>query len=451
MKAALYARVSTDMQNEGYSIDAQKELLKKYCEVKQIKDYDYYVDGGYSGSNINRPMLTKLIQDCKNKKVNIVIVYKLDRLSRSQKDTLYLIEEVFIPNGVDFISISENFDTTTAYGKAMIGILSVFAQLERETIKERTRMGMKERIKGGYWPGGGKLPYGYDYDKSKGILVKNERAESVKKMFELYLSGWSAERIAKYFNIKYDKIVMQILKSKINCGLIEYKGTVYEGLHEPIVSKEIFDETAKLIRQRSKSKLKQGSFLLSGIIYCGKCGSKMRYQKWGKKGYKICCYSQQSSKEYMIKDPNCQNKKHWAYEIEDAVLGQLFAFSLNPKQIENKKDHAHQLNITAIKKNIAEVNKKINNLIDFISEGLATDEIKASLIKLSEQKKALVQELKNINYYNDKNQLFLDKITNLNMVWDDLSFDEKKAVIRLLIDKIVITDDKADIYYAFEN
>ena len=93
-----------------------------------------------------------------------MVVYKLDRLSRSQKDTLFLLEELFIPNNVEFYSMNENFDTSTPYGKAMIGILSVFAQLERENIRERTRMGMYERVKSGLWMGGGAIPFGYDYD-----------------------------------------------------------------------------------------------------------------------------------------------------------------------------------------------------------------------------------------------------------------------------------------------
>lgn len=450
MKAALYARVSTDTQNEGYSIDAQKELLKKYCEVKQITSYDYYIDGGYSGSNVERPMMQKLINDCKNHCIDIIIVYKLDRLSRSQRDTLYLIEEIFIPNGVDFISISENFDTTTPYGKAMIGILSVFAQLERETIKERTRLGMKERIKKGYWPGGGKLPYGYDYDKKSGMLVKNEKAGDVKKMYDLYLNGWSAERIAQYFGIKYDKIVMQILKSWINCGKIEYCGEIYDGLHEGIVSKNVFEETGMLIEKRRRTGTKQGSFLLSGLLYCGKCGGRMRYQKWGKAGYKICCYSQQSNKEYMVKDPNCDNKKHWAYEIEEAVMKQLFAFSLNPELIKIKQDAEKDINFSNVKKQIGVLNKRINNLVDFIAEGIVTDEIKSKISLLSEQRQKLTELTEKKNMKKDTTEQFISRITNLKAVWKDLIPEQKKIIIQLLIEKIVITDDKVDIYYTYD-
>ncbi len=450
MTAALYCRVSTDMQNEGYSIDAQKELLKTFCKLKEIGDYEYYVDGGFSGSNIRRPMLEKLIDDCKMHRIDIVIVYKLDRLSRSQKDTLFLIEEIFIPNGVDFISISENFDTTSPFGKAMIGILSVFAQLERETIKERTRMGMKERLKKGYWPGGGNQPYGYDYDKTTGILVKNQNAPIVKKMFELYLQGWSTEKIANYFGLKYDKIVMQILKGKINAGIIEYGNAQYQGLHEPIVDMDIFEEANRLIAQRSKNNIRRSENLLTGLIYCGKCGAKMRYQKWGNAGHKICCYSQQSSKSYMIKDKNCDNKKHWAYEIEDAVLSQLFKFSLNPQLIKDRSDDSETLKNSTLKQKLTEIDKRISNLIEFLADGIAVEETKLHLTKLKSEKEQYTKILNDQTMQLKKLDVFSEKITDLNKIWERLTYLQKRGIIQSVIDKIVITDNKIDIFYTFE-
>ena len=157
---ALYLRVSTEAQaDEGYSLAAQAEKLEAYCRMKGISRFTRYVDGGFSGSSLNRPAVTQLIDCIRNGEVERVVVYKLDRLSRSQKDTLYLIEDVFAPHSVDFVSINENIDTGTPYGRAMIGILSAFAQLERENIFLRTRMGMVERVRQGFWPGGGKIPF----------------------------------------------------------------------------------------------------------------------------------------------------------------------------------------------------------------------------------------------------------------------------------------------------
>lgn len=122
-KTGLYIRVSTNVQfEEGYSVGAQTEKLEKYCNYQEIDNYDLYIDGGYSGSNLNRPEMKRLIKEIQEGKVESVVVVKLDRLSRSQKDTIYLLEDVFEANGVGFISLNENFDTTTPYGKAMVEI-----------------------------------------------------------------------------------------------------------------------------------------------------------------------------------------------------------------------------------------------------------------------------------------------------------------------------------------
>ena len=139
MKVALYARVSTEQQIDNYSIPLQKERMKAFCVSKGWTDITEYVDGGY----------------IEHQKINAVIVYRLDRLSRSQRDTLFLIEEMFLPNNVEFISISETIDTSTPFGRAMIGVMSVFAQLERETITERLRSGRFKMVRDeGLWAGG---------------------------------------------------------------------------------------------------------------------------------------------------------------------------------------------------------------------------------------------------------------------------------------------------------
>ena len=140
VKGACYVRVSTDNQLENYSIEEQTDRLQAYCRARDITITEFYTDGGYSGGSINRPALQQMLKDIRSGEINLVIVYKLDRLSRSQKDTLTLIEDHFLANHVDFISVSENFDTSTPFGRAMIGILSVFAQLEKEQITERFMM-----------------------------------------------------------------------------------------------------------------------------------------------------------------------------------------------------------------------------------------------------------------------------------------------------------------------
>ena len=193
-RVALYIRVSTQEQaQEGYSVSEQKERLIAYCKAHDWLVSEIYIDPGYSGSNLNRPGIQKLIADIKN--CDTVLVYKLDRLSRSQRDTLYLIEDVFLPNNTDFVSVQESFDTSTPFGKATIGLLAVFAQLEREQIKERTRMGRIARAKSGLHHGGGYIPIGYNYENGK-LIINPYEAEQVRKIYEWYIAGESLIEIA---------------------------------------------------------------------------------------------------------------------------------------------------------------------------------------------------------------------------------------------------------------
>ena len=371
-KAAIYIRVSTDAQaEEGYSIDAQKEQLTAYCIAKGIKNYEYYIDGGYSGSTINRPEIQRLISDCSNNKISCVIVFKLDRLSRSQKDTLYLIEDVFNDNGVDFVSLSESIDTTSPTGKLMIGILSAFAQLERENIRLRTRMGMKERVKSGLWMGGGRVPFGYDYDSTQGILVPNNDAETVRQVYKLYIAGKSMQDIADILGLKWEMLVRQILKRKINYGVIEYNGEEYHGKHEPIITKDIYDAAMTEMKRRSNSSIIKTDHLLTGLVFCGKCGARMRYQKWSKTDKMVCkfvCYSQQITKPYMVKDPNCTQKKLWAKEIEDNIISAMFEFA------DNYNSNSKQYNIeetdvlSLLEQQRIAITKKLKRLYDLYSD-----------------------------------------------------------------------------------
>ncbi len=443
---ALYTRVSTEAQaEEGYSIEAQKKLLEAFCISKEIQNFKFYTDAGYSGSNLDRPAINELIGEIKAGRVQSVAVYKLDRLSRSQKDTLFLIEDVFNPNGVGFISLSENMDTSTPIGRAMLGIMSAFAQLERETIKMRTRMGMKERVKSGLWMGGGKIPFGYDYDKNSGKLIKNADSETVKKIYEMYLDGKSPAFIANALGLKYDKLVFQILKRKTNTGVISYKGEEYEGQHEALVDKEVFEKAQKEIKTRSK-KSYSTSHLLSGLIFCGKCGARMRYQKWGEKGYKLVCYSQQKYKPYLVHDPDCDAKRVWAEDVEAEVLKDVFELNLKRHDKENKKN-----NTTTLLENKNRLERKLARLYTLFSDGDDTlvsviENVKEQLEKTNE----MINEEKKEKEKNAERKATFEKAQKLVEIWDTLTDDEKKKVINSIVEKIVVWDNKIEIHYAFD-
>lgn len=436
------------MQVEGYSIDAQKELLVNFAKSKEFDSYEFYIDGGFSGKDLNRPAIQNLINDVKNKKIDCVIVYKLDRISRSQRDTLFLIEEIFNKYNVGFISIRENFDTTSPFGKAMIGILSVFAQLERETILERTRLGLRKRAESGLWRGGGKIPFPYDYDKEKGILVPNpEKVAILNKMISLYLGGKSFNKIATIVGMDESLVEKRIL-SITNTGKVPYKGEIFQGEHEPVVSEETYQEIIRMNKMRSKTRTAR-HYLLSGKIYCAHCGAKYRYQKWGSRT--ICyCYSQQKSKPKFIKDPNCKNKRVDSFEIEDAVLEQIFLMSLDEKKLDNTFSLANVSEIDELQNRLTDIVKQIENLLNFIAEGIDIIEIRDKLKSLQEEREKIQRELSEAKTNNEKIESTKNMVLSLRTFWNMMTFEEQRLVIECIIDKIVIDNNKLKIYYKIQ-
>ncbi len=446
MKAAIYIRVSTDAQfEEGYSVDAQKEQLTAYCVSKGMKQYDYYIDGGWSGSNIERPEMERLIKDVKKGEISHVIVYKLDRLSRSQKDTLYLIEDLFMPNNVDFVSLTESLDTSTPMGRAMIGILAAFAQLERENIRMRTRMGMLERVKDGYWMGGGRVPFGYDYDKAQGVLVPNKDAEKVRQAYDLYLKGYSPQNIANMLGLKYDRLVIQILKRKSNYGIIEYNGEEYQGRHEPIISKAVYDETMSAMINRSITRTYTSEYLLTGLVYCGKCGAKMRYQKWSSKGAKLVCYSQQTSKPYLVQDPDCDQEKLWADEVEDFVVKRLMRLKEERRDMTAVEYNSSVLELlTEQKEELEKKIKRLYNLYSESSDDLLIETINDNKISLSKINKKIADEIKHQSIIEERRTI-KNAVDSLDTQWEYMTQQEKQSLVRNLVSKVIITGENVRI------
>ncbi len=444
---ALYIRVSTDAQfEEGYSVEAQKDMLEGYCRSRGWKSFQFYIDGGFTGSNIDRPQMQRLIEAVRAGQVSQVVVYKLDRLSRSQKDTLFLIEDVFNPAGVGFTSMNENLDTGTPMGRAMLGIMSAFAQLERETIRERTRMGMRERVRGGLWMGGGHPPFGYDYDSASGCLVPNADAASVRLIYRLYLQGLSAARIAAKTGFRDDKPIRDILSRKSYIGVIEYNGVEYAGRHEAIIDRVLFDRVQEAMRLRSSVRRFSSGHLLNGLVYCGRCGARMRYQKWGSHGYKLSCYSQQSSKKYLIRDAACDNPKPWAEEVEQAVADDLGARALEETGDETVSQNASNAGLEA---KISETQRRLRRL--YALYAAAEDEL---LLESIEEQKRLLQTLE--DQVADEQRRIADdraqkqrreRYRTLAQAWPDMTGEERQSVVRELIERVEIDGENVTVYY----
>lgn len=450
-RAALYMRVSTDAQfEEGYSIEQQKEMLEAYCKAKRIEEYECYIDPGFSGSNIERPAMQNLIRDIREGRITHVLVYKLDRLSRSQKDTLYLIEDVFNTHDVTFTSLNENFDTSTPTGKAMLGMMSVFAQLERETIRERTRMGMLGRLKEGYWPGGARTPFGYDYDSAQGTLVPNADAARVERCFELLIAGYSPDNIARMLGFKYDNTVRNILGRKTYLGLIEYNGVCYPGRHAPLVSQEVFARAQRILDQRAAKREWTSQYLLTGLLVCGRCGAKMRYQKWGNAGVKIVCYSQQRSKPYLVKDPDCDAPHYWADEIEQKVVEIMMARRVEQSADGHPAPIGAQNALDGLRARLDAEKNKLKRLYALYASG---DD---ALLELIDEQRDIVAGIeKSIAVEEEKLrstrqlQSSCENISTILDAWDIMNYAERRAVVLEWINAVIVSEGRITVDFKF--
>lgn len=478
IKVALYPRVSSHEQVEGYSIGEQIERLTKYCEAMEWEIYKIYTDPGYSGGNTDRPGLQEMIKDVRAGKVQKVVVYKLDRLSRSQKDTMLLIEDEFLAHGVDFVSMSENFDTSTPFGRAMIGILAVFAQLERENIKERTMIGKEARAKEGKWGGGSSEPIGYDYDPVTDMLEVNEYEKmQILEAVDLFLKGIPLRTICRVFTSKgyvyrgrskkthdWDpQRLKYVFANKVYLGYIRYGEEWYKGDHTPIMDEETFNKLAKLLEQRSEKyaihvkKTRTQSSYLGGMLYCKHCGARYAKQtgshrKDGNKNYYYCCYSRNKRVPKMIKDPNCKNKNWRLEQLDEIIINEIKKLGTDPEYYHAiRKSKGSEINATnkiqVIETELKNIDDQISRFMDLYGIGKFTiDQVSSKIDPLNEQRKGLEKELESLNVTSEE----MDETTTLEIAtsFGDILDRGDLNEIRLVIESLIyyIEVDNEDIY-----
>lgn len=482
-QVAIYVRVSTQEQAAGgYSISEQTERLQKYCEAHGWVISSVYTDPGFSGANTDRPALQNLFRDASLGNFNTVLVYKLDRLSRSQKDTMHIIEDIFLKNGIDFISMNENFDTSTPFGRAMIGILSVFAQLERDQIRERMTMGRIGRAKTGKWSGSSRAPVGYDY-KDGELIINEYEAMQVRMVFDMFLNGLDGQPMTMHAILKYmrshystrysswsnESAIGRMLRDPIYTGKIIFAKKVYDGIHEPIINQEMFDavqakyrtylETFALAGNRSS--YFQRTSLLSGIIFCGLCGARYYSSntfyvlKSGEKSYRYYyrCYSR-GGKKAMRKAENCTNKNYTRKELDNIVIQQICCLATDPDGVKNIANHTllPQPNINIIQKQIDQISDQISRLLDLYQIGnINISSIQSRLEKLTNEKKQLEMSLQDLT--NPVPQLDVDNAIKIlktaDTVFEKGTIAEQQNLVRSLINKITIYPDHIEIHWLF--
>ncbi len=454
-----YVRVSTDNQLENYSIEEQIDRLTAYCKSKDWELIKIYTDGGFSGGNTNRPALRQMLDDIKNVAIDAVIVYKLDRLSRSQKDTLMLIEDELLSNNVDFISINENFDTSTPFGRAMIGILSVFAQLEKDQITERFTMGRIGRGKAGFFHGGGNSPYGYDYVNGE-LLVNEFEALQIKEVYDLFIAGKSMNAITKIMRGKYENrnwtatAVRNALKNSIYIGKVQFKGMEYDGRHIPIIAPERFKEVQRLLYSQERETRKntsqkapfRGGYLLSSLIYCSRCGA--RYS--ANHGY-YKCYSRSKSSRKFVTNPNCKNDNWNIQELDTLVVDAIRELMENKEMILQlttctKPDKEYLIDTKKINARMESINKQLSKIIDLYQVGTLPMEILTSKVELLVQEKNIL--LERLNREEDKTESisnFIDTLSTFETRFNTFDLDAKRMLVATLIERIEIEDSNVKI------
>ena len=464
MRVGLYPRVSGHEQEDNYSIPEQIERMKKYCDAKDWMVYKIYTDAAYSGSNMDRPGLQDMIKDCQQGKIDMVLVYKLDRLSRSQKDTLYLIEDVFEANGVGFASMTENFDTSTPHGKFIIGILSVFAQLEREKIRERTMIGKDSRAKDGKWHGGSTIPIGDDYTDGKLVINEHETMQ-IKEIAERFLENTPVRTIEREVTKKgyrhkhgeWDsKTIRRVLSNPLYIGMIKHRDSLYEGEHEPIFDNKTFDAIQEIMdnRREQYGSTKPHQSLLGGILFCKRCGG--RYARQSYNGiYSYMCYSRSKKMKKMIKDPNCRNTNYRMEVLEASILDEIRTLAVDPGRIaqvrENRPLTDSTEKIKSITSEIAKIEAQISKMMDLYALGtIDLDVISEKVSALNTTKTGLVKELESMQIVDEKDIMPDEEIRSVAALMnDDLPLEDRRDIVQTLIRFIEIDGEDIIIHWKF--
>jgi len=344
---AIYTRVSTDIQaeKEFSSCEAQEEKIKSFIKSQDNwQIFRVYSDPGYTGANTNRPALQELLEDIKEKKIDIILAYKIDRLTRSPKDFYQLIE-FFEQYKVDFISITERFDTSTPAGRLLRNIMLTFAQFERELASERTKDKMLERAKKGMW-NGGIPPFGYKKENKKLVIDKKE-TEIIRLMFDTYIETGSLVKVYELLkergiknrqgNPFYKNVLGYHLRNIVYAGKIKYADQIYQGNHQPIISEKIFALAQKIHKNKIRKFRVYKDFLFGGLVNCKECGSKMTScftNKKSKRNPKRYYYYRCTST--LRKDwQSCSTKQVSGERLERYVLENLERISLDRDYIDN--------------------------------------------------------------------------------------------------------------------
>lgn len=418
-RCAIYTRKSVEegLDMEFNTLDAQRMAAENYIASQTANGWiclpEHYDDGGFSGGTLERPALKKLLNDAANGLVDIIVIYKLDRLSRSICDFAELSKK-FDEWGVSFVSVTQEINTSTSSGRMMLNILITFAQYEREVIAERIRDKMSASRKRGQWVGG-TIPFGYKVE-NRHLIPDDERGKIVPMIFDMFVKQRSARYVTHMLNKKGIKTrqgkewlvshVYRVLSNHTYVGEVAYKGGIYPGEQPALVSREVWDATQEILKTNSpvpRGRPPEPRYaLLKGIIRCGHCDSAMgpTYSKRRGRIYNYYKCLKDSKRDIHI----CPVKTIAAGDVEKAVVTQLGALFTTPSFISMAAAQTH-IAIGTVRKNLNDIESfwddlfpaERDRLLHLLVDNVTVREDGIAIKIKTEGMRGLIKEMQNAN------------------------------------------------------
>jgi site-specific DNA recombinase len=491
VRCAIYTRKSSEegLQQEFNSLDAQREAAEAYIASQKHDGWvclpDHYDDGGYTGGNMDRPALRRLMADIEAGKVDAVVVYKVDRLSRSLMDFARMMQ-TFDERKIAFVSVTQQFNTGTSMGRLVLNVLLSFAQFEREMVSERTRDKIAATRRKGKWTGG-LPPLGYDVDRDRNRLVINDgEARRVRTIFNLYLEhqsllpvvkeldqrGW----LNKQWQIKktggekggnpFDRTSLhRLLSNPIYIAKVKYKDEIHVGEHQAIIDPEIWQRTQAMLRRNGRSGgaqvRNQFGALLKGIIYCSACNCAMTpaHSKKGQTRYRYytCTNAQKRGWD------NCPSRSVPAAQIEQVVIDQIKCVGRDPAVLREVLAEANRQNDTRLAELDAEQRELERDLKNWHADlrrvsGEPTRN-GATTARLADLQERIGQTERRIAAVGDEVAIIRNQALDpddvaaalawFTPVWDALTPQEQARVVGLLVARVDFDGSKGKLKIGF--
>ncbi len=433
MNVAIYCRVSTLEQKEhGYSIEEQERKLKQFCEINDWNVADIFIDAGYSGAKRDRPELQRLMKDIN--KFDLVLVYKLDRLTRNVRDLLDLLE-IFEKNDVSFRSATEVYDTTTAMGRLFVTLVGAMAEWERETIRERTQMGKLAALRKGIML---TTPPFY-YDRVDNKFVPNHYKDIVLWAYDEAMKGQSAKAIARKLNNSdvpppnnkqwEDRTITRALRNPFTRGHFEWGGVNIKNNHEPIITDEMYDKVKDRLNEKVNTKKVKHTSIFRSKLVCPTCNGRLTLNTYKKKT------TGTYNKQYFCNDCKVKHNLRPVYLRESEVLRVFYEylknFDLEQYEVVQKQNEPE---ITIDINKIMEQRKRYHKLY---ASGLMKEDELFDLIKETDR---AIEEYEKQNENREVKQFDIEDVKKykdlLLEMWDISSDEDKEDFIKMAIKNI---------------